>query len=130
MSSSGRKIILKSSDGEVFEVDEAVVLQSQTMMEADNEITLPKVPGEILAKVIDYCKKHVEAPKTNCFTATDELKSWDRDFVNVPKITLFGLVVAAELLKIEGLRDLACGKVADNLKSKTPAQIREYLRTA
>jgi S-phase kinase-associated protein 1 len=69
--SSSKKITLKSSDGEVFEVDEAVALESPTikhMIEedsADNEIHLPNVRSKILAKVIEYCKKHVEAQSTN-----------------------------------------------------------------
>ena len=65
MSSSAKKITLKSSDGESFEVEEAVALESQTikhMIEdecADNAIPLPNVKGDILAKVLEYCKKHV-----------------------------------------------------------------------
>ncbi|KAF7115919.1 hypothetical protein RHSIM_RhsimUnG0045200 [Rhododendron simsii] len=62
-----KKIVLKSSDGETFEVEETVALESQTikhMIEddcADNTIPLPNVTSKILAKVIEYCRKHVEA---------------------------------------------------------------------
>ncbi|XVE92387.1 hypothetical protein REPUB_Repub01dG0092900 [Reevesia pubescens] len=83
MSSTGRKITQNSSDGENFEVDEAVALQSQPikhMIEdvcADNGIPLLNVTSKILSKVIKYCKKHVEAPKVDdCSTSVDyELKS-------------------------------------------------------
>ncbi|XVE82444.1 hypothetical protein DITRI_Ditri16bG0005300 [Diplodiscus trichospermus] len=131
MSSSGRKIILKSSDGESFEVDEAVALESQTikhMIEddcADNGIPLPNVTSKILAKVIEYCKKHVEAPKTDDRTAEDELKSWDADFVKVDQATLFDLILAANYLNIKGLLDLTCQTVADMIKGKTPEEIRK-----
>ncbi|XVF18062.1 hypothetical protein REPUB_Repub10bG0179200 [Reevesia pubescens] len=121
MSSSGRKITLKSSDGESFEVDEAVALESQTikhMIEddcADNGIPLPNVTSKILAKVIEYCKKHVEAaPKTDDRTADDDIKSWDADFVK-----------AANYLNIKGLLDLTCQTVADMIKGKTPEEIRK-----
>ncbi|XWS33895.1 hypothetical protein CRYUN_Cryun22dG0122200 [Craigia yunnanensis] len=131
MSSSGRKITLKSSDGESFEVDEAVALESQTikhMIEddcADNGIPLPNVTSKILAKVIEYCKKHVEVPKTDDRATDDELKSWDADFVKVDQATLFDLILAANYLNIKGLLDLTCQTVADMIKGKTPEEIRK-----
>ncbi|KAG5245505.1 hypothetical protein OIU79_017959 [Salix purpurea] len=132
--SSGRKISLRSSDGESFEVDEAVALESQTikhMIEddcADNGIPLPNVTSKILAKVIEYCKKHVETPKledrgTN--SGDDELKNWDAEFVKVDQATLFDLILAANYLNIKGLLDLTCQTVADMIKGKTPEEIRK-----
>jgi S-phase kinase-associated protein 1 len=99
--SSSRKFTLKSSDGEAFEVDEAVALESQTikhMIEedcADNAIPLPNVTSKILSKVIEYCKKHVETPKSDDrpSSADDDLKSWDAEFVKVDQATLFDLIL-------------------------------------
>ena len=100
--SSSRKITLKSSDGEAFDVDEAVALESQTikhMIEddcADNGIPLPNVTSKILSKVIEYCKKHVEAPKPEERSGVDEeLKAWDADFVKVDQATLFDLILVS-----------------------------------
>ena len=99
---SSRKILLKSSDGETFEVDEVVALESQTikhMVEddcADNVIPLPNVTSKILAKVIEYCKKHVDSPKSsenNDRQVDVELKTWDADFVKVDQATLFDLIL-------------------------------------
>ncbi|GLT34414.1 hypothetical protein SLA2020_089310 [Shorea laevis] len=135
MSSTVRKITLKSSDGETFEVDEAVALESQTikhMIEddcADNGIPLPNVTSKILSKVIEYCKKHVETPKSDdrdrATPVDDELKAWDADFVKVDQATLFDLILAANYLNIKGLLDLTCQTVADMIKSKTPEEIRK-----
>ncbi|GMN35846.1 hypothetical protein TIFTF001_005569 [Ficus carica] len=131
---SGRKITLKSSDGETFEVDEAVALESQTikhMIEddcADNGIPLPNVTSKILSKVIEYCKKHVEAPKSDdraSSAADDDLKTWDADFVKVDQATLFDLILAANYLNIKSLLDLTCQTVADMIKGKTPEEIRK-----
>ncbi|KAB1204055.1 SKP1-like protein 1B [Morella rubra] len=131
--SSGRKITLRSSDGETFEVDEAVALESQTikhMIEddcADNGIPLPNVTSKILSKVIEYCKKHVETPKTeDRSTSLDEdLKTWDLEFVKVDQATLFDLILAANYLNIKSLLDLTCQTVADMIKGKTPEEIRK-----
>nr|WAW38345.1 Skp1-like protein 1 [Persicaria minor] len=128
---SEKKITLKSSDGETFEVEESVAVESQTikhMIEdecADNVIPLPNVTSKILAKVIEYCKKHVESPKTEDRTAEDELKSWDAEFVKVDQATLFDLILAANYLNIKSLLDLTCQTVADMIKGKTPEEIRK-----
>ncbi|KAK4795519.1 hypothetical protein SAY86_027845 [Trapa natans] len=141
---SVRKIILMSSDGETFEVDEAVALQSQTIKYliedvcVDNGIPLPNVTGKILALVVEYCKQHVEtsasasasadgkseerpSPTT---TTEEDLKAWDADFVKIDQDTLFDLMLAASYLNIKGLLDLTCQTVADMIKGMTPGEIR------
>uniref|UniRef100_A0A5B6YQS3 SKP1-like protein n=1 Tax=Davidia involucrata TaxID=16924 RepID=A0A5B6YQS3_DAVIN len=129
--SSSKKITLKSSDGESFEVDEAVALESQTikhMVEddcVDSVIPLPNVTSKILAKVIEYCKKHVDTPKADDRSAEEDLKTWDADFVKVDQPTLFDLILAANYLNIESLLDLTCQTVADMIKGKTPEEIRK-----
>ncbi|KAL5099594.1 hypothetical protein RYX36_003921 [Vicia faba] len=127
---STKKIVLKSSDGEAFEVDEAVALESQTikhMIEddcADSGIPLPNVTSKILAKVIEFCKKHVDAAAADDKPSEDELKAWDAEFVKVDQVTLFDLILAANYLNIKNLLDLTCQTVADMIKGKTPEEIR------
>ncbi|XP_047088297.1 SKP1-like protein 1 [Lolium rigidum] len=134
MAAEDKKITLKSSDGEQFEVDEAVAMESQTirhMIEddcADNGIPLPNVNAKILSKVIEYCSKHVQA--ANGAAAADgapaeDLKNWDAEFVKVDQATLFDLILAANYLNIKGLLDLTCQTVADMIKGKTPEEIRK-----
>lgn len=113
MSSDGaaqKMIVLKSSDGETFEVEEAVALESQTikhMIEdncADTSIPLPNVTSKILAKVIEYCKRHVDAAAKASADATttdkvaeDDLKAFDAEFVKVDQGTLFDLILVSPL---------------------------------
>ncbi|GJM90583.1 hypothetical protein PR202_ga06881 [Eleusine coracana subsp. coracana] len=150
MAAEGEKktmILLKSSDGENFEIEEAVAMESQTirhMIEddcADNGIPLPNVDSKILAKVIEYCKKHIEAAaaakvesgdtaavassSSNSVPDNKDLKAWDADFVQVDQATLFELILAANYLNIKSLLDLTCQTVADMIKGKTPEEIRE-----
>ncbi|CAL0331928.1 unnamed protein product [Lupinus luteus] len=131
MTTPPKKITLKSSDGEAFEVEEAVALESQTikhMIEddcADNGIPLPNVTSKILAKVIEYCKKHVEATSSEEKPNDEDLKAWDADFVKVDQATLFDLILAANYLNIKSLLDLTCQTVADMIKGKTPEEIRK-----
>ncbi|KAJ9704456.1 hypothetical protein PVL29_002836 [Vitis rotundifolia] len=128
---SSKTITLRSSDGETFDLEEVVAVESQTikhMIEdgcADNAIPLPNVTSKILAKVIEYCKKHVETPKAEEHAVNDELKAWDADFVKVDQATLFDLILAANYLDIKSLLDLTCQTVADMIKGKTPEEIRK-----
>lgn len=97
MSSSSKVIVLKSSDGDLFEVDEMVALEFKAIKDRvlvviengydGNLFPLPNVSTSILSKVIEYCKKHVETPKT------EDLQSFDADFVQVDQGTLFDLIL-------------------------------------
>nr|GEW30472.1 SKP1-like protein 1B [Tanacetum cinerariifolium] len=77
MSSSSKMILLKSSNGETFELEESVALQSKMiehMIEdgcAGSVVPTPNITGKILSKVIVYCNKHAETSKkgTNKVTA-------------------------------------------------------------
>ncbi|GLJ58815.1 hypothetical protein SUGI_1479070 [Cryptomeria japonica] len=128
------KVKLKSSDDEMFEVDEAVAFESETiknMIEdtgVESVVPLPNVNSKILAKVIEYCKYHVDAAKTSEeTTAISELdvKTWDKEFVKVDQATLFDIILAANYLNIKKLLDLTCQTVADMIKGKTPEEIRK-----
>lgn len=124
-----KKITLKSDDGEIFEVEEAVAMQSQTirhMMEddcADGAIPLPNVTSNILAKVIEYCRKHKEEAADG--ENKEILKDWDAEFVKLDQVTLFHLIMAANYLNIKSLLDLTAQTVANMIKEKTPEEIRE-----
>nr|XP_043637949.1 SKP1-like protein 1B [Erigeron canadensis] len=108
-----KAIVVKSSDGETFEIDEAVASQSQIikyMIEdgcADGVIPLPNVTAKVLFKVIEYCKKHVddnsETKKDNHHDAeAADLKTFDAEFM----LSLKDVVKAAIYLEIQGLVDL------------------------
>ncbi|KAL3634334.1 SKP1-like protein 1A [Castilleja foliolosa] len=120
-----KNIVLRTTDEEVFEVEEAVAVQSLTIKHiieddcADDVIPLPNVTGIILSKVIEYCKRHVDASYTD-----DELKALDAEFVKVDQTTLVDLILAANYLDIESLLDLTIQAVADIIKDKSPEELR------
>ncbi|XP_039135443.1 SKP1-like protein 1 [Dioscorea cayenensis subsp. rotundata] len=119
-------IKLRSSDGMEYEVEEHTAEQSAfirgLMMFSDareNGVTISDVKGSILAKVMDYCKKHAE-------TADHvELDCWDAEFVNVENHILYDFIMAALALTINSLLRLCCKKVAQLIKGLTADEIRE-----
>lgn len=97
-----KRVNLMSSEGEMFEVDEAVAFESQAVKNMIEEkgmdvpIPLPDVSSKILAKVIEYCKYHVENQKTsdeNSATPAHDIQAWDAEFVKVDQATLCDLIV-------------------------------------
>ncbi|KAK2974719.1 hypothetical protein RJ640_007146 [Escallonia rubra] len=134
MSSSAEKnmLTLKSSDGQEFEVEESVMLQALTIKHMVEDgcamvaIPLPNVDSKILATVLEYCKKHA-AVAGSSEKEEEELKAFDQGFLQgMKKDTLFELLLAANYLNIKGLMEVACQKVADNIKDMMPEEVREY----
>ncbi|XP_019179019.1 PREDICTED: SKP1-like protein 1A [Ipomoea nil] len=125
--SSNKMIILRSSDGEIFEVEEAVALEMQMIKYmiddecVDTTIPITNVTGKILAKVIEYCKSHAEAAKTS----QDDLKDFDANFIKVDHNTLLDLIMAANFLNINSLLDLTCQAAANLIEKKTVEEVRK-----
>lgn len=141
-------IKLQSSDGETFPVDVDIARQSVTIrkmledlgiMEGEEEdddvvldevVTLPNVTAAILKRVIQWCTYHEDDPSPSDDDearekTTDDISSWDSDFLKVNQGTLFHLVLAANYLNIKGLLDITCKTVANMIKGKNPEEIRK-----
>ncbi|XP_037086941.1 S-phase kinase-associated protein 1 [Pollicipes pollicipes] len=133
-------IKLQSSDGEVFEIDVEVakasvviktMLEDLGMDEGEEEIVpLPNVNAAILRKVLQWAQHHKDDPPQpeddeNKQKRTDDISSWDADFLKVDQGTLFELILAANYLDIKGLLDVTCKTVANMIKGKTPEEIRK-----
>jgi len=133
-------IKLQSSDGEIFEVDVEIAKASVTIKtmledlgrdEEDEEVVpLPNVNSTILKKVIQWATYHKDDPPPpeeddGKDKRTDDISSWDSDFLKVDQGTLFELILAANYLDIKGLLDVTCKTVANLIKGKTPEEIRK-----
>ncbi|KAF8093912.1 hypothetical protein N665_0374s0004 [Sinapis alba] len=125
-------ITLKSCDDKIFEVEEAVAVQSQMiahMVEddcVDGGIPITNVTGATLAKVIEYCKKHVVDGDSSSSTE-DELKNWDAEFMkNMDQGMLFDLIMAANYLIIKDLLVLIFKTIADMIKDFSVDEVRTF----
>ncbi|XP_016491574.1 SKP1-like protein 11 [Nicotiana tabacum] len=126
-------LILKSSDGDEFQLEESIAIGSVTiknMVEDDcasNTIPLPNVDTEALVKIIEYLKKHAE------ISGSDEeeeikktkIKDFDKEFVSVKMQKLFNIILAANFLDIKALLDLCAQAIADKIKNKSHVAVRK-----
>eukprot|EP00448_Togula_jolla_P022493 CAMPEP_0170590944 /NCGR_PEP_ID=MMETSP0224-20130122/12138_1 /TAXON_ID=285029 /ORGANISM="Togula jolla, Strain CCCM 725" /LENGTH=223 /DNA_ID=CAMNT_0010914771 /DNA_START=94 /DNA_END=766 /DNA_ORIENTATION=- len=138
MALEGELLKLKSSQGEIFEVEPEVACMStliKNMVDdsgTDEEIPLPNVKTAILSKVIDYCKFHKENPPEEIQKPLKStnlkdcgVSEWDSEYVNIEQEVLFELILAANYLDIKSLLDLTCAKVASMIKGKNTEEIRK-----
>ncbi|GER50240.1 SKP1-like protein [Striga asiatica] len=165
-SSESRMIVLKASDGETFEVEEAVAVESQTikhMIEDDcagSVIPLPNVSSAVLAKVIEYCRRHVAGDPDGT------LKDYEAEFVKADSEQLFQLILVMTLGFLDAvfcsvrarsvlylvvhralgfvipslaflylvaacwMLDITCQAVADMIKNKSPEEVRSIFNIA
>lgn len=98
--------------------------------EEEEPVPLPNVNASILRKVIQWCTSHKDDPPPpedddNKERRTDDIPSWDQEFLKVDQGTLFELILAANYLDIKGLLDVTCKQVANMIKGKTPEEIRK-----
>ena len=133
-------IKIQSNEGEVFTVETEIAKKSGTIRnmledlgmeeDADNEeaVPLPNVSTHILKKVIQWSTHHKDEPTPvddpDAQKRTDDISSWDLDFLKVDQGTLFELILAANYLDIKGLLDVTCKTVANMIKGKSPEEIR------
>ncbi|KAF5202507.1 Skp1-like protein [Thalictrum thalictroides] len=119
-------ITLKTSDGIEFEVEECVMLQSETIKHiiedgcSENVIPLHNCNRKYLGLIIEYCKKHYGKMDRD----EEELKKWDAEFIDIDNPTLFDLITAADYLSVKGLLEILVEKVLSMIRDKTPEEMR------
>ncbi|XP_010918205.1 SKP1-like protein 1A [Elaeis guineensis] len=131
-----KKIVLRSSDGVEFEVEEPTARQSKligNMIDdgcAENTIPLFNVDAKTLDKVIEYCRKHAGTTSAlgECHNTDKEIESWDAAYIDVDQTILYDILLAANYLDIKALLDLGCEQVANMMKAKRAEEIRKIFK--
>mmetsp|Transcript_21585 Transcript_21585/g.43100 ORF Transcript_21585/g.43100 Transcript_21585/m.43100 type:complete len:172 (+) Transcript_21585:121-636(+) len=135
----GGMVRLVSQEGESFDIEISVARASElvkTMIDDEQddeaqEIPLPNVKGQILAKVVEFCRHHENEPMPDIekplksSNMAEVVPEWDANFVDIEQEVLFELILAANYMDIKSLLDLTCAKVASMIKGKTPEEIRK-----
>lgn len=132
-------IKLRSSDGVIFETDKEIAKTSGTIKHlidtsgVDAYIPLPEVNSIILRKIIAWAEYHRDDPtpiedNENKEKRTDDIITWDVEFLKTDQGTLFELLTAANYLDMRGLLEATCKTVANMIKGKKPEEICKTLK--
>ncbi len=132
---------LITEDEQEFEVEGKVANMMQTIKEmmedldgAEGEMVIPVsgVSSNILTKVLEYLKHHVddevvEKKEDDVVVKQHDSKieGWDAEFVKMEQPELFETILAANYLNVKSLLDLCCKAVANMIKGKDPEEIRK-----
>ena len=135
-----KNLKLESSDGEIITVEADVIRQAITIDDMlrdledqgfsdDEPIPIANVTSNILKKIIEWCRHHKDenplTEESESDVKTDDIPTWDVEFLKVDQGTLFELIMAANYLNIKRLLDMCCKSVANMIKGKSAAEIRK-----
>lgn len=135
-----KTVLLVSQEGETFDVSIEVASMSNLVKniidenqdeEETQEIPLPNVKSENLAKVIEFCQHFQTEPMNEIdkplksSNMAEVVQEWYDKFVTVDQETLFELILAANFMDIKPLLDLTCATVASMIKGKNAEEIRK-----
>ncbi len=129
---------LVSKEGDQFKVSRKLAMLSTlcgTMLEdanADEEplLPLPAVPSAILARIVTFCVHYLEDPMKEIpkpLPSTDMVEAageWYAAYAAMPQDDLMDVILAANYMDLRPLLELACAKVASQVKGKTIDEIR------
>ena len=135
---------LISSEGDSITVPLKVAKMSKMVSDSideededlsDENITIPKVPTDILKKVVEYCTHYQTVEKMNeivlPFNDGDDTvqkiikQEWYSNFVNEDFKTVNRLIAAANYMNISPLLDLACLSESVYIKGKSEEELRQ-----
>ncbi|CCD69372.1 Skp1-related protein [Caenorhabditis elegans] len=129
---------VESSDGQVYEISDEAVKQSNTLsnlistcvandVASMDPIPITNVTGNIMKMVIEWCEKH----KGETLPVEDDsvpknitVPEWDTNFLKIDNDVLFDLIVASNFLDVPGLMSYACKMVANMAIGKSPDEMR------
>ena len=125
------KYKLVGKDGPPLEISHAAAQQinfiknllDDQAIEPDTPIPVSEVSSSILALVIEFCE-YMEG-KVVSADNIEEIDEWEKEFLKIDDPTLYQLTLAANFLDVQGLLNICCKHIADNIKGKSCEEIRE-----
>ncbi|CAK7355413.1 unnamed protein product [Dovyalis caffra] len=126
-----KKITLKTSDNQIFEVEESVAMEFATVKSffedspsSTDTVPLPNVAAKPLSQVIEFCKEQIKF-KANPDEA--EKKKSNVEFVKEKtNEDLVEIIPVANYLEIKDLLDVLNQAVADRIQNKSVAFVRNF----
>ncbi|OXU24150.1 hypothetical protein TSAR_001103, partial [Trichomalopsis sarcophagae] len=134
-------ITLRSRDEKLVKVDLEIAKRIATIRDLlyrqkseDQEeqiISIPNVDEHILKKIITWVDFHKDdALLTDEDNIMEHLNNkglceWDRQFLNVDKVSFFEIITACEHLKVNLLRNTCAKYIAEKISGKSLEEIRQ-----
>jgi len=135
------KLVSSGENPERIEIQKEYAKQSklvQNILEGDQdatEIQVKQVDASTLDLICKYLKHHKGKEPAEIAKPIRSVKmekivedTWDAKFINeLPKRSLFQLILGANYMDCKSLLHLGCAKVATMIKGKSPEEIKQIL---
>lgn len=127
-----KKIMVRTADGEVFELKKDVAMEiaivksffQEDTVSYETVMPIPNVQSWEMAKLIEYCNKNLELKGKA--DGDKELKAFQAEFINDQSTkSLLRLANVANYLEVKYFLDFLCQTVADRIKNKTVEYVRD-----
>ena len=125
-----KKITLKSSDNQIFEVEESVAMEFATVKsffedsQSTDTVPLPNVTAKPLSQVLEFCKEQI---KFKANPDEGQKKKYDAEFVTEKSDKdLVDMIPVANYLDIKDLLDVLNQAVADRIENKSVEYVRNF----
>ena len=133
--------LVSADNKSTYEVDAKFATMSKlvcNILDGDSEATriqVKQVDGDTLKMIVDYLKHHKGVEPAEIAKPIRSVKMekivedpWDAKFINdLPKRSLFQLILGANYMDCKSLLHLGCAKVATMIKGKSPEEIKQIL---
>ncbi|KAJ6419636.1 SKP1 [Salix viminalis] len=128
---SAKKINLKTSDDQIFEVEESVAMEFATVKSffedapsSTDTVPLPNVPAKPFSQVIEFCKEQI---KFKANPDETEKKKSNSEFVKEKtNEDLVEMIPVANYLEIKDLLDVLNQAVADRIQNRSVEYVRSF----
>jgi len=134
---SGQKITLQPRSGDLVQFPVEIIpmiLTLKNMMEdlgGATDVAIPIAAECIKASHLDKISKWCIHHLGETFPEDDRntpILQWDKDFLNIPKVELFDILLAANHLDIKPLLNLICKDIAHSVHGKSEEEMREMYK--
>lgn len=122
---------LVSSEKTTHEIPSFLIRKSGVLSECSEESVEINAKAGIIEKILEFYKHYQDKDPENVHKPLPShnlqglIPAWDYAFIELDTEVLLDLAQASESLKLQGLLELCCAKIASLIRDKSPEELED-----